>query len=149
MCSSYCFSPPNGNAWRSGTALLCYEIRSQDLCAGIDWFIEWLCRWNGTSKPRSPTGLCSSPGWYMRVVSHGNDYTGWGKLLTRLPQHSGSPTSRVVWEQVGGIDEGVRSLPIHYLKYLKGSLTCRRILWHESIGLLPIRRKVCCGSLSH
>jgi hypothetical protein len=30
--------------------------------------------------------------------------------------------------QVGGIDEGVRILPVQYLRYLKGSFTCCKIL---------------------
>jgi hypothetical protein len=37
-------------------------------------------------------------------------------------------------EQVGGMDEGVRILPILYLRYLKGSLTCRKILRHRTSG---------------
>jgi hypothetical protein len=39
-----------------------------------------------------------------------DDDTGWGKLLTRLPELSGNPTSRDIWELVGGMDEGVRIL---------------------------------------
>jgi hypothetical protein len=39
------------------------------------------------------------------------------------PELSGKPTSRIIWEQVGGMVEGVRILPIQYLKYPKGSLT--------------------------
>jgi hypothetical protein len=50
----------------------------------------------------------------MGMESHGDDDdTGWGKLLTHPPQLSGSPTSRVIWEQVGGMDEGVRILRIN------------------------------------
>jgi hypothetical protein len=62
------------------------------------------------------------------VKNHGEDDAGWGKLLTRPPELSGNPNSRVIWEQIGGMDEGMRILPIQYLKYLKGSLTCRKIL---------------------
>jgi hypothetical protein len=45
------------------------------------------------------------------VESHGDDAS-WGKLLTHPPELSGSPTSRDIWEQVGGMDEGVRILYI-------------------------------------
>jgi hypothetical protein len=38
------------------------------------------------------------------------------------------------WEQVGGMDEGVRTLPIQYLRYLKGSLTCHKFLRHGASG---------------
>jgi hypothetical protein len=36
----------------------------------------------------------------------------WIKLLTRPPELSGSHTSRDIWEQVGGMKEGVRILRI-------------------------------------
>jgi hypothetical protein len=41
-------------------------------------------------------------------MAHGDD-TGWENLLTRPPELSDNPTSRDVWERVGGMDEGVRS----------------------------------------
>jgi hypothetical protein len=44
----------------------------------------------------------------VRVDSHGGDDVGWGKHLTRQPKLSGSPTSRDIWERVGGMDEGVK-----------------------------------------
>jgi hypothetical protein len=51
------------------------------------------------------------------VESRGGDA---GKLLTHPQGLSGNPTSRVIWEQVGGMDEGMRILPIQYLRYFKG-----------------------------
>jgi hypothetical protein len=45
------------------------------------------------------------------MESHGED-AGWVKLLTRPPELSGNPTIRDIWEQVGGMDEGVRILRI-------------------------------------
>jgi hypothetical protein len=69
----------------------------------------------------------------MNVESNGDDAS-WRKLLTYPPELSGSPTSRVIWEQVGRMDEGVRILLIQYLRYLKGSLICRKILWHGASG---------------
>jgi hypothetical protein len=59
----------------------------------------------------------------VSAESHGDDDdddAGWGKLLARPPELSGNPTSRVIWEQVGGTDERVRILPIQYPRYLKG-----------------------------
>jgi hypothetical protein len=68
----------------------------------------------------------------VSVQSHGDydddDDAGWGKLLTRPPKLSGNPTSRDIWERAGGMDEGVRILPIQYLKCLKGSSTSRKFL---------------------
>jgi hypothetical protein len=46
------------------------------------------------------------------MKSHGDDDVGWEKLLTYPQELSSSPTSRVTWEQVGGMDEGVRILRI-------------------------------------
>jgi hypothetical protein len=48
----------------------------------------------------------------VNIESHSNDDAIWGKLLTHPPELSGIPTSRVIWEQVGGMDKGVRILPI-------------------------------------
>jgi hypothetical protein len=50
----------------------------------------------------------------MTMESHGDDGgdANWGKLLTRPPELSGSPTSRNIWEQIGGMDEGVRILRV-------------------------------------
>jgi hypothetical protein len=46
----------------------------------------------------------------MSVESHGDDDTDSGKLLTLSPELCGNPTSRDIWERVGGMDEGVRIL---------------------------------------
>jgi hypothetical protein len=54
-------------------------------------------------------GTIAHPPGDMSVDSHGDD-DGWGKLLIHPPEISGSPTSRDTWEQVGGMDEGVRIL---------------------------------------
>jgi hypothetical protein len=37
--------------------------------------------------------------------SHGDD-AGWAKLLIRSPELSGNPTSKDIWERVGGMAEG-------------------------------------------
>jgi hypothetical protein len=42
------------------------------------------------------------------VESHSDDDASWGKLLTLPPELSGNPNNRDIWEQVGGIDEGMR-----------------------------------------
>jgi hypothetical protein len=41
----------------------------------------------------------------MSVDSHGDDDAGWGKLLTHPPVLFGIPTSRDIWERVGGMEE--------------------------------------------
>jgi hypothetical protein len=48
------------------------------------------------------------------VDSHDDDddNAGCGKLLTRSPELSGTPSNRDIWEQVGGMVEEVRILRI-------------------------------------
>jgi hypothetical protein len=48
----------------------------------------------------------------MESHSGDDDDDGKGKLLTCPPELSGNPTSRAIWERVGGMDEGVRILHI-------------------------------------
>jgi hypothetical protein len=56
------------------------------------------------------------------VESHGGDDVGWGKFLTRSPELYGSPTSRYIRKQIGGMDEGVRTLHIS--------------IWYASMNIL-------------
>jgi hypothetical protein len=56
----------------------------------------------------------------MSMERNGDDDAGWGKLLTHPPELSGNPTSRDIWGKVGGMDKGVRILPIQYRNYIKG-----------------------------
>jgi hypothetical protein len=79
----------------------------------IDWLIDRLCRWGETSQNHGNQQAYFSPlSWYVSVECHGVDDAGWGKFLTHPPELSGSPTSRVIWEKVWGMDEGVRILHI-------------------------------------
>jgi hypothetical protein len=48
----------------------------------------------------------------VSTKSHGVNDAGWGKLLTRPSELSGNLISRNIWEQVGGMDEGVKILHI-------------------------------------
>jgi hypothetical protein len=57
-------------------------------------------------RTATPTGLLFIPPGDS-LESHGDDGS-WGKLLTRSPELSGNPTSRDIWDRVGGMDEGVR-----------------------------------------
>jgi hypothetical protein len=41
----------------------------------------------------------------MSVKGRGDKDAGLGKLLTRPPELSGHPTSRDIWERLGGMDE--------------------------------------------
>jgi hypothetical protein len=63
----------------------------------------------------------------VSVDSHIGDDADWRKL-TSPPELSGNATGRDVWERVGGM-EGVRILRIQNLRYVNGSLTCRKILY--------------------
>jgi hypothetical protein len=71
---------------------------------------DWLIMSMGSevSEPWLPTGLFLSPRWCVSVDSHGDDDVSWRKLLTRPPELSGSPASRDIWEQVGGMDKRLR-----------------------------------------
>jgi hypothetical protein len=70
------------------------------------------------------------------MESHCDDDARWGMT----PDSS----TRALWQshqqrhlrEVGEMEERVRILPIQYLKYLKGPLTCRKILRHETSGFI-------------
>jgi hypothetical protein len=51
----------------------------------------------------------------MSMESHGGDDVACGKLLTHPPELSGNITSRIIWELVGAMEEGVRILRINIL----------------------------------
>jgi hypothetical protein len=44
----------------------------------------------------------------VRVDGRGGDDAVWRKLLTRPTELSGSPASRDIWEEIGGMNERVR-----------------------------------------
>jgi hypothetical protein len=70
----------------------------------------------------------------VSMESRGDGDAGWGWLLTCPPELWQSYQQRHLG-QVGGIDKW-EFLPISmmYLKYLNGSLTCRKILQHGPSG---------------
>jgi hypothetical protein len=80
-----------------------------------------------------PMGLLFIP-W--AICEHGDPW--WWRCQLGTTPHS---STRALWQsyqqtqlgQVGGMDR-VRILPIQYLRYLKGSLTCRKILWCGTFG---------------
>jgi hypothetical protein len=49
----------------------------------------------------------------MSMESHGGDDAACAKLLTHPPEPSGNITSRIIWEKVGGMEEGARILRIN------------------------------------
>jgi hypothetical protein len=107
------------------------------------WLVDWLIMSMGwdVSEPRPPTGLLFIP----RVIcERGEPWWWWwwwrwwrwcrlGKLLTCPPGLSGNPTSRDIWERVGGTDEG-ENFAYQYLRYVNGFLTSRKILRHGAPG---------------
>jgi hypothetical protein len=126
----------------------CHQATQENITTALHWLIDLFImsmRWV-VSEPRPSMGLFISR-WYLSVESHGDDDVGWGKLLIRLPELSGNPYSRVIWEQVRGMDERARILPIQYLRYLNGSLTCRKILQGTS-GFTSHQKEVALKSLS-
>jgi hypothetical protein len=69
----------------------------------------------------------------VSVEIHGDHEAGWGQLLTRPPELSGSPTAQICGaSRMNG--RRSENFAYQYLKYLKGSLTCRKILPHETSG---------------
>jgi hypothetical protein len=94
--------------------------------------------WDYVSEQQSPTGLLFIP----RVIcEHGEPWWWWWCRLGITPDSS----TRALWQsyqqrhlgQVGGMEERVRILHIQYLWYLKGSLTCRKILLHGNLAFTP------------
>jgi hypothetical protein len=105
-------------------------ITRRKLCPSAASLLDWLCRRGETSQNSSQQRVyCSSSRLYVRAESHGDD-TRWIKLLTRPPHPYGKPTRIIIWEQVREMDVWVIILPVQDLKYLKGLLTCRKILWN-------------------
>jgi hypothetical protein len=81
----------------------------------------------------------------MGMESHGDD--GDNALLV----HQSSLAVLPAETSGAGRRNGRRSenFAYQYLKYLKGSVTCRKILRHGTFPLyFPSERKVCCGYLS-
>jgi hypothetical protein len=100
-------------------------------------YIHWLW-WGETHNCHSHRTAAANGPIHPRVISeHGQPWWWWCRLGI-TPDSS----TRALWQsyqqrdlgQVGGMDEGVRILPIHYLRYLKGSSTCRKILRHGTSG---------------
>jgi hypothetical protein len=80
----------------------------------MSFYYDWLCRWSETyvSELRPLTGLLFIPRVNVSMKSHGNDDSGWRKLLTRPSELSGNTTSTDIWQRVGRMDEGMRILRI-------------------------------------
>jgi hypothetical protein len=90
--------------------------------------------WDYVSELRPPTDLLFILRWYVSVESHGGDDAGWVQFLTHPPELCGSRTSRLPG-QFGGIDgRWSENFACQYVKYLKGALTCRKILRHGTSG---------------
>jgi hypothetical protein len=98
-----------------------------------DWLIDWLW-WDETMSQncvhQQAYGL--SPGWYVSMENHGDDDdSSWGNSwfvhqnsVALLPAETSGSSRR----------NGRRSdnCTYQYLKCLKGSLTCRKIVRHET-----------------
>jgi hypothetical protein len=80
------------------------------ICCWMMWLIM-LMAWD--ISERQPMGLLFIP--QVSMEGHGGDETSWGKLLTHPPELSGNPTSRDIWEWVGGMHKGVGNLHYQYL----------------------------------
>jgi hypothetical protein len=121
--------------------IIIHVVRRNGMCFTEDLYntelglIDWL--WWGETMSQNyghQRAYCSCTEWYVSMESHGgddDDDAGRGKLLTCPPELSGSPTSKT---SVASRRNGRRSENFAYLKYLKGSLTCRKILRHGTYG---------------
>jgi hypothetical protein len=98
----------------------------------LDWLI--MMGWDYVSELRPPTGLLFIP----RVIcKHGGPWWWWCRL--GITPDSSTRALRQPYQQrhlgqVGEMDQGVRILLIQYVRYLKGSLTCGKILQHGTSG---------------
>jgi hypothetical protein len=98
------------------------------------------CDYDVVSEPRPSQAYCSSPGWMWEW-----EPWWWWCQLCITPESC----TRALWqsyqhrhlERIGGQDVGVRILPIQYLKYLKGSLTWRKILRYGTSGFTSHRKE--------
>jgi hypothetical protein len=89
--------------------------------------------WDYVSEPRPSLAYCSSPGWYVSVEDHGmmlpagnNSWLVHYSSLVVLRAETSGESRR----------NGRRSenFAYQYLKYLRRSLTCRKILRHGTSG---------------
>jgi hypothetical protein len=81
----------------------------------------------------------------MSMDKHGDDNAGRGKPLTRPPELSGNATSRVVWNQVGGMDERSKDFALQaFRSHLQVIFTCRKIL-HGTSGFTSHPKGVVLG----
>jgi hypothetical protein len=113
---------------RRSTIILHGSTSQKTILNLIDWLIDHV---DGVRLSSQYCGhqlaYCSSPWWYVSVVSHGEDDAGWGKPLTHEPEVAENPTSRHLGTSRRN---GRRSekFAYQYLRHVKGSLTCRNIL---------------------
>jgi hypothetical protein len=104
----------------------------------IDWLIDWLIMvgWDWRLRTAATTGLLFIPGWTSAWEPCWRWW--WWCRLGITPDW----TTRALWqsyqqrhlERIGGMDDEMRISRIQYQRYLKGFLTCRKILRHETSG---------------
>jgi hypothetical protein len=101
--------------------------------ASDNWVI-WSRRWGQEyiSELRPTMGILFIPRWYISMGEpRQNNDVGIGKLLTHPPELSGNPTSRVTWEQVGGMDKMSDNFTLKaFCSHLQVIMTCHKIFWH-------------------
>jgi hypothetical protein len=105
-----------------------------------DWLI--MMGWYYVSELRPPAGLLFIP----RVICEYGEPWWWCRLGITPDSSTRALCQSYQQRQVGVMDEGVRIFPIQYLRYLKGSLTYRKMLrrgisgftYHPLKGVLRI-----------
>jgi hypothetical protein len=93
-----------------------------------------MIRWDYVSELRPPTGLLLIAGWYvsmetmvmMIMPAENNSWLVRQSSLAVLPAETSGASRR--------IGQRSENFAYPYLKYLKGSLTRRKILWHGASG---------------
>jgi hypothetical protein len=120
-----------------------------------DWLVGWLIDWcrrgeTYVSEPRPPTDLFFIP----RVIcEHGEPWWWWWWCRLGITPDS---STRGLWQSYqhrllgpGRRNGGRReTFAYQYLRYVNGSLTCRKILRHGASGFTSLPKKVCCWFLS-
>jgi hypothetical protein len=130
------------------------------------WYTYWLIDHVDGSETTSVTAATNGPILYLPGVIWAwkpwcIDDAGWRKHLTCPPELSGNPTRRVIWEQVGGMDERSENFTLQaFCSHLQVIFTCCKILQHGASGftsqpkegVLPVfiaLKKYCLARFEH
>jgi hypothetical protein len=117
FCSFYEYACVEYCSWGSSVSVM------------TDWLNDWLCRWGETISQNCghQRAYCSSPGWYMSMESYVMMMpTGDNSWLVHQSSFAVLPAETYGASRRNG--RRSENFAYRYLKCLKGSLKCRKIL---------------------